>query len=75
MKLKDACEIGLSCDLEMTGEALMNIELHAISLFAYDKINEELAELRAEYKTVGNIPILYFLTDEFRYDEDIDFIF
>lgn len=61
MKLKDACEIGIDCGLEMTGEALMNIEIHAISIFSYDKINEEITELRSEYNTVGNIPIQEYL--------------
>jgi hypothetical protein len=66
MKLKDACEIGIDCGLEMTGEALMNIEILkldvvAISLFSYDKINEEITELRSEYNTVGNIPIQEYL--------------
>lgn len=64
MKLKDACDIGLDCGLETTGEAVMNIELHAISIFNYDQIPAEIAELRAEYSAAGDVPIQEYLKKE-----------
>ena len=63
MKLKDACEIAIDCGLDMTGEALMNIEIHAISIFPYDKINEEITELRSEYDVIGDISVQEYLNN------------
>lgn len=48
MKLYDACDIGKACGLETVGEAVLNISMHAISIFAYDQLNDELNELYSE---------------------------
>lgn len=45
MKLKEAMELGMICGLETIEECLLNIELHATSLFAYSELNQELNEL------------------------------
>lgn len=50
MKVKEACEIAENCGLETIGEAIFNIELHAISLFPYDALNKELTELHEDAK-------------------------
>ena len=52
MKLVDACDIGEACGLQTVGEAVINIELHAHSLFAYSEMGAELAELYAEARTI-----------------------
>lgn len=48
MTLKAALDIGIGCGLETVDECIYNIELHAVNLFEYSKINDELAELRME---------------------------
>ena len=50
MKVKEACEIAKDCGLETIGEAIRNIKFHATSLFAYDKMSKELAELYTDAK-------------------------
>lgn len=53
MKLKDCLEIGRDCGLETVGEAILNIELHSISLFAYSEIKNELNELYEATKDIS----------------------
>ncbi|MBQ8234965.1 MAG: hypothetical protein IJZ36_05240 [Bacilli bacterium] len=48
MKLKEALELGLTCNLETVGECIYNVKLHAISLFSYTALNKELDELYRE---------------------------
>lgn len=50
MKVKEACKIADACGLETIGEAVFNIELHALNLFIYDEINKELNELYEDAK-------------------------
>lgn len=50
MKVKKACEIAEDCGLETIGEAILNIDIHAISLFSYDELNKELSELYEDAK-------------------------
>lgn len=45
MKLKEAREIGKSCNLKTDIEYIKNIEIHACNLFAYTDIEKELIEL------------------------------
>ena len=45
MKLKEAREIGKECGLLTDAECIVNIEIHAMSLFEYTKISSELKEL------------------------------
>ena len=49
MKLKTACEIGIDCGLKTLKEAVFNIDMHAISIFSYDRIAAELNELYKEF--------------------------
>ncbi|MGV2640064.1 hypothetical protein GNF86_01230 [Clostridium perfringens] len=53
MKLKRAIKIGKDCGLETIGEAIYNIELHASSMFDFDKIQEEIKELHNDFKNSG----------------------
>ena len=50
MKVKEACEIAEACGLETIREAILNIEIHAGSLFSYDELNSELSELYEDAK-------------------------
>lgn len=50
MKLKEACEIAEECGLETIGEAILNIEIHASSLFTHDELDRELNELYEDTK-------------------------
>lgn len=54
MKLKKACEIAIDCGLSTIGEALMNIDMHAICIFLYSEIDKELLELYTEAKPYEN---------------------
>lgn len=48
MKLKEALEIGIDCGFETARECLRNIDIHALSLFLYSEINQEMNELYAD---------------------------
>lgn len=50
MKIKEACEFADECGVETIGEAILNIELHAVSLFSLDEISNELNELHEDAK-------------------------
>lgn len=45
MKLQEALEMAAVCGLHTVGEAWLNVRLHATSIFPYEIIEEELAEL------------------------------
>jgi hypothetical protein len=53
MLLKDACDIAEECGLETIGEAIMNIQIHALSIFNYNEEKKELNELYNDFKTSG----------------------
>ena len=53
MKFKDALEIAKDCGLETVGEAIMNISMHAMSIFAYDSMQAEYDELIKEALECG----------------------
>ena len=48
MRLFTCRDIANACVLETVDEAIYNIELHATSTSAYDKIDEEIAEIYRE---------------------------
>ena len=52
MKLKTACNIALDCGLNTIGEAIMNIDIHATSVFSYREMNKDLAELYKDAKGI-----------------------
>lgn len=45
MTLKEACDLGIACGLTTVNEAILNIEMHGISIFSYDRMRQELEEL------------------------------
>ena len=45
MKLQDALEIGMDCGLNTVEESIFNIDLHAMNIFNYSEITNELNEL------------------------------
>ena len=45
MTLKKACEIGKNTGCITVGEAILNIEIHATSLFSWSDMAAELKEL------------------------------
>ena len=50
MKLKSALDIAKDCGLHTVGEALLNIEIHALNIFNYSKLEDEIKELHLELK-------------------------
>lgn len=48
MTLKSCLEIGSACGLETVLEAIMNIDIHALNIFNYSKITEEINEIIKE---------------------------
>jgi len=50
MTLEEAREIGRDCGLGTDEECVMNIYIHALSFFLYDKMEKELAELQREFE-------------------------
>ena len=62
MTLVDACHIALECGLHTVGEAVFNIELHAMSIFSYEDIRRELDQL---YQEVGSIPSSKKILEQF----------
>lgn len=53
MKLITALNIGRDCGLETVSEAILNIDMHAICIFRYEEIPEEMNELETEYINSG----------------------
>ncbi|WP_294402451.1 hypothetical protein [uncultured Clostridium sp.] len=53
MKLSDAVEIAKECGLTTYGEAIMNVRIHAMNIFNYDEIEDELNELVKEFNESG----------------------
>jgi len=53
MKLKEAIELGKSCGIETIEESINNVLFHSGQLFPYDKISENVSELKEEAKSVG----------------------
>ena len=48
MKLIDAIDLAKACGLKTVKEAFSNVDLHAMNIFSYTKIYDELKELRDE---------------------------
>lgn len=48
MNIKTCLEIGKDCGLQTVGESVYNIELHAMCIFDYAKITEEIKQLHTE---------------------------
>jgi len=45
MNLKECFNLAEACGLTTVGEAFDNVRIHAINIFVYDEITEELQEL------------------------------
>ena len=50
MKLAECIELGHACGLSSLNSCVLNVEIHATSLFTYDEINKELQELYLDLK-------------------------
>lgn len=48
MTLKNCLEIGIECGLKTISEAILNIEIHAMNIFSYSELNEELEQIYEE---------------------------
>ena len=53
MKLEDALKFAYNCGLGTVGEAYNNISIHAMSLFKYEDIQDEIEELFREIELKG----------------------
>ena len=53
MRLEKACKIGKDCGVETIEQVFMLVELHAMCMFKYDEIDEELNEMYKDYKNSG----------------------
>ena len=51
MRLIEALNIAKACGLNTVGEAVMNINLHAVSLFPFEDLPLELEQLESEAKS------------------------
>lgn len=51
MKLLAAMELGIACGLTTIDECVYNVELHAMQLFCYTNVEDELKELTTEAST------------------------
>lgn len=54
MKLKEACELGKEIGCRTVGEAILNVEHSATSLFKWSEMAEELRELVEEAKDIDD---------------------
>lgn len=52
MKLKECLQFGKDLGLKTVEEAILNVDYHAMNIFTYDKIAEELNELFTEYNSL-----------------------
>lgn len=53
MRLNEAIELAKECGLTTVGEALLNIRIHALSLFKYGEEKKEILELINDFKESG----------------------
>jgi hypothetical protein len=53
MKLDVAINLAEACGLDTVGDAVLNIKLHAMSIFNYGEAGKEYAELVNHCKTLG----------------------
>lgn len=58
MKLDECIRIGKECGMTTLGEAYDNIDYHCPMLFEYNKIEDELQELRNEIGKKYNLKII-----------------
>jgi hypothetical protein len=48
MRLRAAVDLGKACGLTTLEEYVLNVKLHCMSLFPYDNVEKELAELKQD---------------------------
>ncbi|WP_336682808.1 hypothetical protein [Enterococcus casseliflavus] len=70
MKLKTAIDLAKNSDLDLETyeDVYGNIEYHAVNIFPYAKISDELDELRSDIQSLANergIPMAEFLKEPF----------
>lgn len=54
MTLKNCLEIGIECGLPTVGECIFNIDMHAMNIFEYSKITEEINQIISEANEIYN---------------------
>ena len=54
MKLTEALDIAEDCGLTTVSEAILNIDMHAMSIFSYAEMGQELNELFSGYNELYN---------------------
>lgn len=64
MKFKEMLEIGEDCGLLTARECALNVQIHAASLFPYEKITEELSEMMEEYNVFQSVYKNFINTDD-----------
>ena len=52
MEFYKALKLSDECGLQLIGEALSNVDIHAMQLFLYSEIENEIAQLSSEWNTV-----------------------
>ena len=55
MKANECLQIGIDCGLTTVEEAVVNVEIHCMSLFVYDRVTDEINELISDMKLL--VPI------------------
>lgn len=60
MRLNTAIRIAKDCGLTTIEEAIMNVKMHASSMFSYDEVGKEIEELENDFIASGKS-----LNDEF----------
>ena len=53
MKWAGAVELGIACGLSTPEEFACNVELHALSIFKYEVLEAEIAEMYADAEELG----------------------
>ena len=54
MKLNEACRIGKKAGCQTVGEAILNVEIHATSMFKLSDMVEELLELAEDSESYAD---------------------
>ena len=74
MKLAEALRLGYDCGMKTVDDCIYNVHLHAMNLFAYDKMAAEEAELNKEYRQVLRAVEVYGVTPTTSTEEAMDLL-
>lgn len=56
MKIEEAQRLGVVCGLKTLAECYSNVKIHALNLFSYTEIDEEVKELQDEIMALPEYP-------------------